>query len=140
MPETPSDDLRELARSYGVQVEYVADERPDRAGVGRVAPGRAPGARRRGQVRKRCATGPRARSRRGQLWRRRVEPVVVAWDGENLAGRSKLRLPIRGLASSTVHCRLALEQGDESNEWMVDRRNRRSGVRPRRVRIAGRWT
>ena len=45
MPETPSEGLRELARSYGVQVEYVDTGRRDRARPGRVAPRRPPGPR-----------------------------------------------------------------------------------------------
>jgi len=49
------------------------------------------------------------RQRREFLWRRGIEPVVVAWNGAPL--RFKLRLPSQ-LAEAQVGYRLALENGD----------------------------
>ena len=49
------------------------------------------------------------RQRRQFLWRRGVEPVVIAWDGDPL--RLKLRLPGR-LAEAPVHYAIALENGE----------------------------
>lgn len=52
------------------------------------------------------------RLRRELLWRRGVEPVVVAWDGAPL--RLKLRLPVE-LAESPIHYSLEWEDGTVSD-------------------------
>jgi 4-alpha-glucanotransferase len=111
MPATPSEELRKLARSYGVQVEYLG-----KGGLIEPAPAesllavlRALGADLSSE-----ADAPRALAdRRNSLWRRRVEPVLVAWDGA--LGGVEVRVP-EGLASSTVRCVLAIE-GGETCEW-----------------------
>jgi 4-alpha-glucanotransferase len=111
MAEAPSEELRELARSYGVQTEYVG-----MSGQTEPAPARsllavlnALG----GEVESE-ADAPRALVERKFLrGMRRVEPVVVAWDGD--LPSIQVQLPLK-LASSTVHGRLACE-GGEVREW-----------------------
>jgi len=114
MPETPPDDLRELARSFGVQVEYTATDgkiRPASAGS-LLAVLRALGADLEG-----AADAPRALGeRRLSAWRRRVEPVVVAWD--DAPAMTEVRLPA-ALASSRLDCRLVNDESDDDHVWAV---------------------
>ena len=123
MTETPSDELLELARSYGVQVDYV-----DMSGRTKLASSRsllavlrALGADLSGESE---AAGA-LRERRLSSWRRRIEPVIVAWEGE--AARWEVRVP-EGLLSRGLDCRLELESG-EVREWSI------SGIRPRRPNL-----
>ena len=111
MTETPPEELRELARSHGVQVEYVAMS-------GKTEPASAESLlavlRALGVDIASAADAPVALiDRQASLWLRRVEPVVVDWDGSLRS--VDLRLPA-GLASSTVRCRLTLEDGG-LREW-----------------------
>jgi 4-alpha-glucanotransferase len=53
------------------------------------------------------------RQRRQQLWRRRLEPVAVAWDGTD--ADLTLRMPV-GRARATLTCRTDLASG-EPREW-----------------------
>ena len=53
------------------------------------------------------------RQRRQAIWRRPLEPVLVAWDG--LSPEPLLRLPARD-ASATIRCQLDLETG-ETRTW-----------------------
>src|SRR4051812_15353420 len=101
MTETPPDPLRELARSYGVQLEYQAmDGKPRPASAGSlIGVLRALGA----ELDSEADASRALRDRHRQIWRRRIEPVVVAWDGE--ANRSTVRLPA-SLARSGLKCRL----------------------------------
>ena len=110
MTETPSEGLVELARSYGVQVEYVGMD-------GKTAPApprsllavlRALGAEIDAETDATAALVARKRA----LWQRRVEPVIVAWDG--LLQRIEVRIP-EALLSSSVHCSLAND--DHHQEW-----------------------
>jgi 4-alpha-glucanotransferase len=112
MPATPSDELRELARSYGVQLEYVGMD-------GKTVPApaesllavlRALGA----DVSSESDVHKATLERRMVLWRKRVEPVVVAWDGG--LSRIDVRVP-EGLVSSAVHCRLAFFETGVPREW-----------------------
>jgi 4-alpha-glucanotransferase len=106
MPETPSDELRELARSYGVQLEYVGMD-----GKTRPAPAesllavlRALGA----EVGSEADVPLALIARQAALWNRRVEPVLVAWDG--ILPWIGVRVP-EGLLASTVRCRIEIEAG-----------------------------
>jgi 4-alpha-glucanotransferase len=113
MSESPTQELRDLARSYGVQLEYVGMD-------GKTAPApaesllavlRASGADVASE-----ADAPRALAeRKNALWQRRVEPVVVAWDG--VPPTIQVRLPA-DLASSTIRCSLGTESG-RNYVWKV---------------------
>ena len=113
MSADPSDELRELARSYGVQVEYR-----DMSGRTRPASGRSLLAVLRvlGVEIADEADAPRAfRERQSRIWRIRLDPVIVAWDGE--PARADVRFP-RSLGGSNFRCRLTSEAGDV-REWAV---------------------
>jgi 4-alpha-glucanotransferase len=113
MSETPSVELVELARSYGVQVEYV-----DMRGRTKLASAGSLlgvlGALGAGLSGDSDAAGA-LRERRHSAWRRRVEPVVVAWQGE--PPEVEVRMP-SALASSRLACQFWSEQG-EFVEWAV---------------------
>ena len=60
---------------------------------------------------------PRAlRERRLSLWRRRIEPVVVAWEGTPCV--VEVRLPST-MSSSKLACQFSTEQG-EHREWAIN--------------------
>lgn len=61
--------------------------------------------------------------RRQALWRRAVEPVAVAWDGQ--PPTMEIRLP-SGAADSSVACLLEQETG-ETHRWVCDLRSQPSG-------------
>jgi 4-alpha-glucanotransferase len=101
-------ELRQLASLYGVQTAYYGVDRRRRSssaeslaavlqglGANITSPKDAPLA---------------LRERQQQLWRRVVEPVTVAWDG-NVANLP-LRLP-RQAANNSLNCLLTLESGEE---------------------------
>jgi len=111
MTETPPDDFVKLVRSFGVQVEYVATD-------GKTRPASAESLlavlRALGADFTDVADAPRAlRERELATWRRRSEPVVVAWD--DVPASADLRLPA-SMAGSKVRCRLATEPG-AVHEW-----------------------
>lgn len=62
------------------------------------------------------------KERQAELDRRRLEPVVVAWEGE--ASHASVRLEARQ-ASAGVACSVHLESG-EARHWMADARSMRS--------------
>ncbi len=108
MLEPPPEDLRELARSHGIQVEYTdtSGKTRDASTGSLLAVLRALGVE---------LGGPEEAARalaehRLAAWRRPVEPVVVAWDG--LAASVEIRLPA-SRSSASVRCRLSLEDGEE---------------------------
>ena len=110
---SPPEELRELARSYGIQVEYVdtSGQTQDASVESLLAVLRALGAELSGPE---GAAGALA-DRRLASWRRPIEPVIVAWDG--LAVSTEIRLPA-ALSSAEVSCRLALEAG-EVRTWSI---------------------
>ncbi len=113
MPETPTDPLRELARSYGVQLEYVAMDGKSRpASTGSLLGVlRALGAELDSE-----ADAPRALIQRNlAVWRRRIEPVIVAWEGE--PAEVEVRLPAK-MTPAQLTCRLWIEAG-APHEWTV---------------------
>jgi len=76
------------------------------------------------------------REARGQLWRRVVEPVVVAWGGPSSAGGGlgtrkgceiEIRIPARK-SRSVIACELRLETGEERN-WTVRAARLRTSAR-----------
>ena len=124
MPATPSAELRELARSYGVQTEYVgmSGETEPAPAESLLAVLRALGADVAGEV-----DAPRAILARQEAdWRRRVEPVVLAWDGTR--PEIEVRLP-DSLASTSIRCRIEAESG-EVHEWRATARPMASGHAP----------
>ena len=54
------------------------------------------------------------RHRRQELWRRRLEPVVVAWKGR--LAPVALRVPAT-VAGRSARCSLVLEEGDPPVTW-----------------------
>jgi 4-alpha-glucanotransferase len=111
MADTPSDALRELARSYGVQLDYVGMDGRTQPAPARslLAVLRALGA----EVSSEDDVPAALADRKRAIWKKRVEPVVVAWDGKR--HWVEVRVP-EGLVSSTVRCRLAFEDG-KLREW-----------------------
>jgi hypothetical protein len=111
MSEAPSLELQELARYYGVRVEYVGmSGRIEQAPASSLlAVLRALGA----SLATEADVPLALLERKLSYCRQRVEPVVVAWDGA--CPTIEVRLP-EALASSTVRCRLAMESG-EVREW-----------------------
>jgi len=108
MADMPPDDLRELARSHGVQLEYL-----DTSGATKPASTasllgvlRALGVELSGEA----EAGQALRERRLSLWRRRIEPVVVVWEGEPVTADLRIQAH-RGSAS--LRCRLVAESGEE---------------------------
>src|SRR5262249_49425268 len=102
-----------LARSYGVQVNYV-----DMSGQTRLASSssllavlRALGADLSDETQAATALA----ERRLAIWRRRVEPAMVAWDGE--AATVEVRGP-SGLAPTGLACRL-LSGSSGIREWAI---------------------
>ncbi len=111
MPESPPEDLRELARSCGVHVEYTdtSGNLQDASTESLLAVLRALGAEIDGPI----DAARVLAERRLAAWRRAIEPVVVAWDG--LAPAIEVRVPA-SLSSSTIACRLIPEVG-EARSW-----------------------
>jgi 4-alpha-glucanotransferase len=114
MSETPSVELRELARSYGVQLEYRdMSGRIKSASVDSLlAILKALGADLMSE-----ADAPEAlRERRLQRWRRGVDPVIVLWE-EDGDGSIEIRIP-EAIACAEFICRLESET-DDAREWTV---------------------
>jgi 4-alpha-glucanotransferase len=113
MSESPYAELLELARSHGVQVNYV-----DMSGQTKLASSssllavlRALGADLSDETQAAAALA----ERRLAIWRRRVEPVIVAWDGE--AATVEVRVP-SDLAPTGLACRL-LSGSSGIREWAI---------------------
>ena len=111
MADPALEDLRELARSFGVQVEYVDTSGAIKAAEPEslLAVLRALGA----EISGVDQAGQRLRARRLAAWRRRVEPVVVIWVGESAV------VPIRlqaHRAAASLDCRMVQASGEE-NRW-----------------------
>ncbi len=114
MNDTPTESLRELARSHGIQLDYV-----DMAGQTRPASAesllavlRALGV---------SLSGPEdaaeaLKARRIAPWRRRLEPVLIAWDGNGPHARLSwpAAIPVR-----RAECKLVTETGDERT-WSLE--------------------
>ncbi len=110
----PGQSIRRLASLYGVQTAYYDVNHRRRE------------ASRESLLRALMALGapvetPRdipaaVRERRQALWRRGVEPVIVAWDGR--PAEVKLSLPAEQAAGSLA-CALSLEQGEE-RRWHLE--------------------
>src|SRR4051794_24546441 len=103
----PATALQRLAESYGVQTSYedVTGKRREATPEALVAVLRALGA----PLGKVADAADARRQREQALWRRVVEPVLLAWDGN--PGEVSLRLPAR-LADQPLDCRLELESGE----------------------------
>ena len=107
MLETPSVALQKLARAYGVQLEYVGMD-------GRITPAPASSLRSvlgalGASIGSEADVEAALSARQMEAWHRRVEPVILAWDG--LCPAIEVRLPAE-LAKSDVACRLSTEDGD----------------------------
>ncbi len=107
----PQDPLRQLADSYGIEPGYHDDlwKWHDADPESVLAVLRVLGA----PVRRGEDVPAALRERRQAAWRRPLEPVLVAWDGQ--APEALLRLPARE-ASAALQCRLEFESG-ESRPW-----------------------
>ncbi len=110
-PTNIPDPLRQLADSYGVEPGYHDDLQQwrDSDPDAMLAVLRVLGA----QVERREDVPTALRERRQAMWRRPLEPVLVAWDGQ--AAEALLRLPARD-ASAALACRLDFESG-ETRSW-----------------------
>ena len=111
MSATLSDEFRELARLYGVQLEYVdmSGQINTASADSLLAVLRALGAELSGEE-----DVPRALAeRRLGAWQRRVEPVIVAWC--DVPATAEVRLPV-SMASSRLVCQLRTES-DEVHDW-----------------------
>ncbi len=124
MSATLSEELRELARSYGVQVDYLdMSKKLKTASAGSLlAVLRALGVEIEGEA----DAGRALRDWSRKSWRTRLEPVIVAWDGE--PGRLDLNFP-RTLCESSLSCRLTLESG-EVREWSISLRRLAKVIEP----------
>ncbi|MBI4466812.1 MAG: 4-alpha-glucanotransferase [Acidobacteria bacterium] len=115
MPDAQGRELRQLARLHGVQIGYydIIARRLRRASLeALLAMLRALEA----PVETLADVPAALRERQQQLWRRVLEPVVVAWDlGPR---RIPLRLPA-AWADRVVACTLALESGEHWG-WTVE--------------------
>jgi len=100
--------LRRLARLFGVQTEYcdAAQRLQEAAPEALLHVLRALGA----SLERISDAAGAARARRQALWQQPVEPVTVAWDGQQ--GTVALRLPA-GHAGCVVSCQLHLETGEQ---------------------------
>ncbi len=107
----PSRQLQELARSYGVETGYrdVGGKRHEASEQALVAVLHALGA----AIETPDQAHAALRARRQQLWQRSLEPVVVAWEGENI--EAEIRLPTR-LEGAAVRATIELESG-EKQSW-----------------------
>ncbi len=113
MSETPSVELRELARSYGVHLDYIdmSGQTKHATSGSLLAVLKALGAELSGED-----EAPQAlRERRLSLWRRRIEPIIIAWEETSCV--VEVRLPA-AMASSLMACQLWTEQG-EHFEWSI---------------------
>lgn len=111
---TPLDSLRTLARSCGIQIEYV-----DTSGTVQPASEeslfavlRALGV----DLKSVDDAGPALMDRQLRTWRRLVEPVLLVWDGVPV--EAELRLPAQQ-AAAQVACRLVMDDTGETQEWTV---------------------
>lgn len=112
MDSTPTQHLlRQLAESYGVEPGYHDDRNQwhDSDPESLLAVLRVLGAPVGGMEDVEGAL----RERRQSLWRRPLEPVLVAWDG--VPPEPLLRLPVRD-SSAALGCRLEFESG-ETRFW-----------------------
>jgi 4-alpha-glucanotransferase len=110
-PEGRLRGLRELARLYGVQTAYYDFERQRKRAAPEVLVQvlQALGAPLTGTA----DVSGALRARRGEPWRRGIEPVTVVWQGA--APSLELRRPARS-AEAAVDAGLTLESG-ETREW-----------------------
>lgn len=106
--------IRRLARLYGVQTAYydVSGRRREATHESLLQAVRALG----GPVETLRDVPGAIRERRQALWRRGVEPIVVAWDGR--PAEVRLSLPEES-ASGSVSCEVVLEEGG-AEKWNVD--------------------
>ncbi len=105
------DQLYQLAELYGIQTSYydVTGQQRHAAADALLQVLRSMGA----AVEKIQDASDALRERRQTLWRRRVEPVTVVWEGGN--AEVVVRLPSQQ-ADSPWHCHLAFEAG-ATQEW-----------------------
>src|SRR5262249_10904181 len=107
---TPKELLFRLADTYGIETGYHDDRGHWHEAA---ADGRMRGLGWRGAPRARMEeAGDALRERSQSLWRRWIEPVVVAWDGHGAA--PLVRLPAR--ENGSLACRLEFESG-ETRFW-----------------------
>jgi 4-alpha-glucanotransferase len=114
MAVKPSAQLFQLARLYGVQTAYydTANKRRNASVESVLAVLAALGA----PIQRLSDVANATRHRRQELWRRYIEPVIVAWDGR------QTDVIVRTLARQTstpVDCELLLEDG-QARRWKVD--------------------
>ena len=111
MPGMPRDHLRELALLFGVQLDYRSMDGQARPASNESLMGvlRALGV----EIAEESEAHRALADHRAALMRRRVEPVVVAW--EDRPAEVEVRLPAR-LAPSTLGCRLETESG-RTHAW-----------------------
>jgi 4-alpha-glucanotransferase len=107
----PAKPLQALAELYGIQTTYEDDTGHSRQAAPEavLAALRALGA----TLQRAMEAGAALRARQQALWRRRLGPVVLAWDGQ--PGEARLHLPARE-ANGALGCRLELEN-DEARSW-----------------------
>jgi 4-alpha-glucanotransferase len=103
--------LESLAELYGIQTTYEDDTGRPRQSSPEAVLAVLPtlGA----PLRRAEEAAAALRERQQSLWRRRLEPVVVAWDGRD--GEVRLNLPAKE-ADSALGCRIACENG-EVRSW-----------------------
>ena len=109
------DALRQLARSCGIQVEYI-----DTSGAVQIASEesllavlRALGV----DLPRVDAAEPALLARQLGHWQRPIEPVLLSWDGA--PEPVELRLPAAH-AAAQVACRLVMDETGATQEWTVD--------------------
>ena len=109
------DALRQLARSCGIQVEYV-----DTSGAVQIASEesllavlRALGV----NLGTLADAGPALIDRQLKTWRRPIEPVLLSWDGA--PDPVELRLPAAH-ASAQVLCHLVMDETGTTQDWTID--------------------
>ena len=135
MSETPSVELCELARSYGVHLDYV-----DMSGQTKAASTRSLLSVLQALDAELSGEGDAARvlrERKRSLWRRRVEPVIVAWEDTptfvevrvpTALGNSKLVVQFWSQLGEAVEWTIPASQAgpmnlfDVEGEWFVTRR------------------
>jgi 4-alpha-glucanotransferase len=101
-------DLQKLAQLYGVETSYddVSGQRQDASPDALFAVLKVLGA----PVNGHNDVGQALRERRQNMWRRCLEPVVLAWDAEPV--EALLRFPAK-CATRVLECTLCLETGEE---------------------------
>jgi 4-alpha-glucanotransferase len=108
---TPVDLLRQLAEAYGVYNSYHDDQGrvQEASPEALLAVLRVLGA----PLRNIDDAGDALRQRREAEWRRPLEPVLLAWDGQ--PGDVSLRLPAATAGRAEFH--LQFDESDESRSW-----------------------